>query len=187
VALLSAPATLPPTPLAGTLMADLLRGTAAFSQFAAALRVSMVEVSPHLRGMQWRALRCPGLPPEAEADEGASAADQRHHGDASSSSISSSGSPSEEAVAAAWSGVSGWNGSRVRWHRSLEEVATAEGEPALFIAHEFLDALPVHQFQKTGAGCINLAAYACCFGGAPVLLGMFAPLDCWLDSLPPCC
>ena len=139
-------------------MADLLRGTAAFSQFSAALRVSMVEVSPHLRGMQWRALRCPGTPPPpaAEAQEGAPAADQEQQGDASSSSSSSttttSSSSSTSEDAAAWSGVSGWNGALVGWRRSLEEVAAVEGEPALFIAHEFLDALPVHQFQKTGAG-----------------------------------
>jgi NADH dehydrogenase [ubiquinone] 1 alpha subcomplex assembly factor 7 len=134
-------------------MADLLRGTAAFSQFSAALRVSMVEVSPYLRGMQWRALRCPGPPPEAEAQEGAPAAHQQQQGDArTNSSSNDSTNCSEEAAAAAWSGVSGWNGARVRWHRSLDEVASVEGEPALFIAHEFLDALPVHQFQKTGAG-----------------------------------
>lgn len=39
---------------------------------------------------------------------------------------------------------------QVRWHRSLDDV---KGEaPALYIAHEFFDALPVHQFQRTGRG-----------------------------------
>ena len=36
----------------GTLMADLLRATAVFPKFHAALSVHMVEASPHLRGMQ---------------------------------------------------------------------------------------------------------------------------------------
>ena len=39
---------------------------------------------------------------------------------------------------------------QVRWHRSLEEVP--KDAPAIFIAHEFFDALPVHQFQKTERG-----------------------------------
>ncbi len=36
---------------------------------------------------------------------------------------------------------------QVRWHRSLETVSS--DSPAIYIAHEFFDALPVHQFQKT--------------------------------------
>ena len=39
---------------------------------------------------------------------------------------------------------------QVHWHRSLEEVP--DDLPTVFIAHEFLDALPVHQFQKTERG-----------------------------------
>lgn len=38
-------------------------------------------------------------------------------------------------------------GVQVRWHRSLETVAS--DAPAIYIAHEFFDALPVHQFQRT--------------------------------------
>ena len=34
---------------------------------------------------------------------------------------------------------------QVRWHRSLEEVPV--DAPAIVLAHEFFDALPVHQFQ----------------------------------------
>lgn len=36
---------------------------------------------------------------------------------------------------------------QVRWHRSLDTVST--DSPAIYIAHEFFDALPVHQFQRT--------------------------------------
>ena len=38
----------------------------------------------------------------------------------------------------------------MHWHQSLEEVP--DDLPTVYIAHEFLDALPVHQFQKTERG-----------------------------------
>lgn len=38
----------------------------------------------------------------------------------------------------------------MHWHRSLDEVP--DDLPTVYIAHEFLDALPVHQFQKTERG-----------------------------------
>lgn len=131
----------------------------------------MVEVSPHLRGMQWRALRCQGSPP-LEADpggggscDGGSSSDGGSSGSSGGGEDSSSRGPgsssgddpgpdtnsSSSSGSGGVSGVSGWSGVPVSWHRSLEEVA-AEGGPSLYIAHEFLDALPVHQFQKTG-GC----------------------------------
>ncbi|PRW58511.1 NADH dehydrogenase [ubiquinone] complex assembly factor 7 [Chlorella sorokiniana] len=147
----------------GTLMADLLRGTAAFQQFSQALRVSMVEVSPVLRRMQWEALRCQGpLPPADEtpapapssssdqqqlaSSSSSEAASSRGGGDAGSSSSSSSSSSSPPAIRS----TSDWNGAAVSWHRSLDEVQP-EG-PTLYIAHEFFDALPVHQFQRTERG-----------------------------------
>ena len=38
---------------------------------------------------------------------------------------------------------------QVRWYRSLEEVPV--DAPAIILAHEFFDALPVHQFQARTA------------------------------------
>lgn len=53
---------------------------------------------------------------------------------------------------------------QVRWHRSLDEVGA--DCPTLYIAHEFFDALPVHQFQRTGEGPIQpfsvQEACSCC-------------------------
>lgn len=40
--------------------------------------------------------------------------------------------------------------SQVLWHRSLDDVPS--DAPAIFVGNEFLDALPVHQFQKTKRG-----------------------------------
>jgi hypothetical protein len=61
--------------------------------------------------------------------------------------------------AAAHAGTSAaYGGVRVHWHRGLDAVPQDDGVPALYIAQEFFDALPVHQFQRTG-GC--LCARAC--------------------------
>uniref|UniRef100_A0A1D2AAG7 Protein arginine methyltransferase NDUFAF7 n=1 Tax=Auxenochlorella protothecoides TaxID=3075 RepID=A0A1D2AAG7_AUXPR len=102
----------------GTLMADLLRGTAAFPTFHSAIQVDLVEVSPALQALQARALRCGG----------------GGHGDAPGPSRLVPGRP----------------GVAVAWHRSLDGVP--QDLPTLFIGHEFIDALPVHQFQKTERG-----------------------------------
>lgn len=101
----------------GTLMADLLRGTSAFPSFASKLSVAMVEVSPALRKMQWKALGCQGDCPEDNHPT----------------------SPITGTTAAA--------GIQVTWYRSLEDVP--ENRTTFYIAHEFFDALPVHQFQNT--------------------------------------
>jgi NADH dehydrogenase [ubiquinone] 1 alpha subcomplex assembly factor 7 len=41
------------------------------------------------------------------------------------------------------------SGVRVRWHTAL---ATVPAGPLILLAHEFFDALPVHQFQRTPRG-----------------------------------
>ncbi|GMH20978.1 hypothetical protein Nepgr_022820 [Nepenthes gracilis] len=41
-------------------------------------------------------------------------------------------------------------GTPVSWHPTLEEVPS--GVPTIIIAHEFYDALPIHQFQRTSRG-----------------------------------
>ena len=102
----------------GTLMADLLRGTATLAGFAPALRVHLVEVSPRLRQAQWEALKC--RPLDGAGGEGEEPPDR---------------------------GVSALSGTVVAWHRSLDAVP-ASGPPALYLAHEFFDALPVHQFVR---------------------------------------
>ncbi|CAN7137998.1 unnamed protein product [Brassica rapa subsp. narinosa] len=46
--------------------------------------------------------------------------------------------------------ISSLDGTPVHWHATLEEVPS--GVPTIIIAHEFYDALPVHQFQKSLRG-----------------------------------
>lgn len=104
----------------GTLMADLLRGTAPFKPFISGLDIHLVEVSKFLQLKQWDKLHCRGLPTTAGTTEG-------HQ-----------------------KGTAMPSGVQVHWHRSLDEVP--HDLPTVYIAHEFLDALPVHQFQKTERG-----------------------------------
>lgn len=46
--------------------------------------------------------------------------------------------------------ISTLTGGPVSWHAMLDQVPT--GVPTIVIAHEFYDALPVHQFQKASRG-----------------------------------
>eukprot|EP00268_Persea_americana_P042701 TRINITY_DN4275_c0_g1_i10.p1 TRINITY_DN4275_c0_g1~~TRINITY_DN4275_c0_g1_i10.p1 ORF type:complete len:466 (+),score=92.42 TRINITY_DN4275_c0_g1_i10:85-1398(+) len=46
--------------------------------------------------------------------------------------------------------ISTLTGATVSWHSTLEQVPV--GLPTIIIAHEFYDALPVHQFQKASLG-----------------------------------
>lgn len=145
----------------GTLMADVLRSTAPFGDFQRALSVHLLEVSPFMRSAQREALlSCDArhggaqrqrseLPTDGETELG----DQLM--------ISLPGSPAQP--------------TEVRWHSDLNAMleltgedssgATPTGEtpageagathgeaPLLLIGHEFLDALPVHQFVRTPSG-----------------------------------
>lgn len=94
----------------GTLMADVLRGTAPFKDFNKALEVHLVEVSPRLRSLQAESLGC--------------------QAPSSSSSY----------------------GPTVTWWSTLDDVPSPPDTPVLYIGHEFLDALPVHQFVKKPNG-----------------------------------
>ena len=165
----------------GTLMADLLRATAVFEAFAQSVSVHMVEVSPALREMQRKSLRC------AAKNEKNEKKTPRGPGDASgpnavptgfaslrvpknplnSGSSGSSGAsaatagahgstPEELGLEPIDEGVSGFGGVPVAWHETLDGVPDG---PTILIAHEFFDAMPVHQFTRTERGwCERLVA-----------------------------
>ncbi len=87
----------------GMLMQDLLRAAKSWPDFFRALRVHMVEISPHLRAAQKERL------------EGA--------------------------------------GVHVRWHERLPGREDLGGEgPVMVMANEFLDALPVHHYERVAEG-----------------------------------
>ena len=165
----------------GTLMADLLRATSVFEAFAQSVSVHMVEVSPALREMQRKSLRCAAKNEknEKKAPRGtgdASCPDAVPTGFASlrvpknplnSGSSESSGAsaatagahgstPEELGLEPIDEGVSGFGGVPVAWHETLDGVPDG---PTILIAHEFFDAMPVHQFTRTERGwCERLVA-----------------------------
>lgn len=115
----------------GTLMADFLRGVSKFKDFANAISVHLVECSPALRIIQQKAL---GVPLEVQ-DE---------------STSTPGNSASQRNISASERMTSTLFSSSVTWHADLEQVPC--GVPSIIIAHEFFDALPIHQFQKSSRG-----------------------------------
>ncbi|CAN1153117.1 Protein arginine methyltransferase NDUFAF7 homolog, mitochondrial [Linum perenne] len=112
----------------GTLMVDLLRGATKFKNFTASLHIHLVECSPVLQKIQHQNLKC-------EDEDVAGEIGQRNT-------------------------VTSITASPVSWYSSLEQVPsgcmkltyTLLSSPTIILAHEFYDALPVHQFQKSSRG-----------------------------------
>ena len=135
----------------GTLMADLLRGTSKFEKFRSAVSVHLIEVSPALREVQARTLRCVDVETTSAAadDSGARVRVPKNalEGEGGEVDKKSGGDgPSGEAHTRGTSEISG---AKVFWHDGLESVPNG---PTLVICHEFFDALPVRQFQRTDRG-----------------------------------
>lgn len=128
----------------GTLMSDVLRSTAVFPGFHAALSVHLIEVSPHLRRLQRGLLT--GMETEAEAEAAAAAPT------GAAPPGAEPGLASYRAEGAADGGADGGPSVPIEWHASLEEVPHDESVAELVLAHEFLDALPVHQIVATPRG-----------------------------------
>lgn len=114
----------------GTLISDVLRSTAVFPGFHEALCVHLVEVSPQLRRTQ-RALLASHEAPAVAA--------------------SSDAAVDQDLAPVSWSG-GGAAAVPITWHGSLDEVPHDAGVAEIVLAHEFLDALPVHQIVATDRG-----------------------------------
>lgn len=156
----------------GTLMADLLRGTKNLKGFTDAVTVHMVDVSPANRKAQREALKCGPKTDDAENGDDKGKNPTRHGlgkvrvprnpmtvrgGSDDSEEASSGGSALEElGLDPVDVGVSGINGAVVEWHETMDAVPPG---PTIVIAHEFFDAMPVHQFTRTERGwCERLVA-----------------------------
>ncbi|MEW5301666.1 MAG: hypothetical protein WDW36_004512 [Sanguina aurantia] len=134
-----------------------------------ALRCTVDTASPHDHSHGHSGSTPPGSSPVSDSGSGSSGSGGSSGGGGSggsgsvaqessevldgSSSISSADSApvvsNISSVAPALQGCSGYSDVKVTWHASIDSVPTAE--PALYIAHEFFDALPVHQFVRDPA------------------------------------
>lgn len=124
----------------GTLMVDILRAAKSFPAFRRALTVHLVETSDDLEALQVKALNAkfpedtrtdpPPPPPSSVPPEGGDLAERR---------LGLRKRP----------GMDLPDGGNVFWHSKIDQVPQG---PSLFIAQEFLDALPVHQFEYTANG-----------------------------------
>jgi NADH dehydrogenase [ubiquinone] 1 alpha subcomplex assembly factor 7 len=128
----------------GTLMRDVLRAARAAPAFPAATSVHLIEVSAPLRQVQrqtlasfqqeGRAMQAPGSdrPSHPVSNPVVSLS---NHGDAPAAVLRQA---QDEG------GARGWRSppSAIEWHEAIEQVP--EG-PAIVIANEFLDALPIRQ------------------------------------------
>ena len=142
----------------GTLMMDLLRGTSNFKKFSEALRVHLIEISPALRKKQFETLKCTGSletfdslssPLLAAIKPNPFAA--KNNNDDSNSSKNTTVDDEKLSTKGNVSGITA-RGTKVYWHNSLDDVPSG---PTCIIAHEFFDALPVHQFRRTERGWVE--------------------------------
>jgi SAM-dependent MidA family methyltransferase len=118
----------------GTLMRDALRAARTVPPFFAALRIHLIETSPPLREAQQQALSSPPVfwrgAPSPLVGEGWGGGEPP----TSAALVSPTPNPSPQG--------GGESALEVAWHESLAGVPDG---PAIVIANEFLDALPVRQ------------------------------------------
>jgi NADH dehydrogenase [ubiquinone] 1 alpha subcomplex assembly factor 7 len=77
--------------------------------------------------------------------------------------------------------LSGVGDMMLRWHATLDEVPTG---PAIFLANEFFDALPIHQAERRSTGW-HERAIAVNAGGELALTALPQPLADFEAKLPP--
>ena len=143
----------------GTLMMDLLRGTSNFKKFSEALRVHLIEISPALRKKQFETLKCQGSLETFESLNNQLLAEIKPNPFAAKNTDDDDDdddddSEEEDEKLSTKGNVSGItaHGTKVYWHNSLDDVPSG---PTCIIAHEFFDALPVHQFRRTERGWVE--------------------------------
>ena len=133
----------------GTLMADALRAVGQVAPgFRAALRVHLVEASPALRAVQARTLAsvvATGHPPTPTLPRPAGEGGTREAG--------GWGCDDAAREAGGWGcddttrEAGGWGCDAAAWH---DDLTTVPPGPAIILANEFLDALPIRQFIRRG-------------------------------------
>ncbi|CAM9656122.1 unnamed protein product, partial [Choristocarpus tenellus] len=123
----------------GTLMRDFLRAAISFPHFREAITVHLVETSTELQAVQVEALGATAKETVVDTDKIETEDD---------SGIGPGGHI--ESIRTSSPCLSLPGGGDIYWHKKLEQVP--DDGPLLLIGQEFLDALPVHQFQFTPHG-----------------------------------
>jgi NADH dehydrogenase [ubiquinone] 1 alpha subcomplex assembly factor 7 len=126
-------------------------------------QVHLVEVSPFMRQQQWDKLQC--------SSAGSSSSHQPQLHMLPLSAVTSVNQqqqqqqqqlPVEKGIT---HGISGLNSREVFWHSSIDQLPLLPNRPSIYIAHEFLDALPVHQFIRAeGRGWLEVGFWNCALG-----------------------
>jgi NADH dehydrogenase [ubiquinone] 1 alpha subcomplex assembly factor 7 len=139
----------------GTLMKDILNIVKNFPAFQSALQVSMVEVSPVMRELQYQALECSGsgsgsggsTTPSGD-DEGSTVCEDNNDKGEGEDKDEPHNDWADQTEPACMTGLTR-GGTPIAWFNYLKHVPPG---PALYVGHEILDAFPVHQFSKTTEG-----------------------------------
>ncbi|PFX32758.1 NADH dehydrogenase [ubiquinone] complex I, assembly factor 7 [Stylophora pistillata] len=112
----------------GTLASDILRVFGKFPELHSKLSLHLVEVSPALSEIQEKILTV------------------NHRYDQEKQNVTDR----EDGSDLCYKKCVTRSGTPVSWYRGIQDIASNGN--CIFIAHEFFDALPVHQFQKTDHG-----------------------------------
>ncbi|PAA49679.1 hypothetical protein BOX15_Mlig021057g1 [Macrostomum lignano] len=120
----------------GTLASDVTRVATKLPQLRSALsgRLFLLEVSPAMRAIQRRVLLS-GRPSDA----------------LNSNNTTESSSPTS-VNNDNWREFETASGFRASWLDSLEQLSSQADGPCCFLAHEFLDALPIHKLERLPSG-----------------------------------
>ncbi|XP_014663329.1 PREDICTED: NADH dehydrogenase [ubiquinone] complex I, assembly factor 7-like isoform X2 [Priapulus caudatus] len=149
----------------GTLAADILRVIAQFADLRDRTSLHLVEVSPKLSEMQAEKLcENTNVKRDASSERGRpgneklcedinvkrdASSESGRPGNENTSPASASALPSDADVTGRYRMGLSKSGVPVHWYRSINDLPCM---PAVYVAHEFFDALPIHKFQRTGAG-----------------------------------
>ncbi|XP_078350721.1 protein arginine methyltransferase NDUFAF7, mitochondrial-like [Oculina patagonica] len=121
----------------GTLASDVLRVFRKFSELHSKVSLHLVEVSPALSEIQEKTLT--GRLPNNHQNQ-----EERQENTTDGTLQSNEDLCYKRHVTQ--------TGIPVSWYRAVQDVPLQPGANCFYVAHEFFDALPVHQFQKTDDG-----------------------------------